>query len=93
MLCPQEMAEAEEAAKRKRKVPKGTSAYQAAWILDDDGTVEEDADEYEELVEYASDQDHPHAAGTIAESDFGGMTDFADAETDAMEVWQRLWHS
>ena len=89
--CQQEMAEAEEAAKRKRRVPRGTSAYQAAWIVDDEGSGDEDADDYEELVEYASDQDQPHAPGTIAESEFGGMTEFADAETDAMEVRQCLW--
>ena len=87
------MAEAEEAAQRKRRVPRGTSAYQAAWIVDDEGSGDEDDAEYEELVEYASDQDHPHTPGTIAESEFGGMTEFADAETDAMEVRQRPWHS
>ena len=83
------MAEAEEAAKQKRRVPKGTSAYQAAWIVDDEGSGDEDDAEYEELVDYASDQDHPHTPGTIAESEFGGMTEFVDAETDAMEVRQR----
>ena len=93
MSCQQEMAEAEEAAKRKRRVPKGTSAYQAAWIVDDEGSGDEGADDYEELVEYASDQEHPHTPGTIADSEFSGMTEFADAETDAMEVRQRLWRS
>ena len=86
------MAEAEEAAKRKRRVPKGTSAYQAAWIVDDEGSADEGADEYEELVEYASDQEHPHTPGAVAESEFGGMTEFADAETDAMEVLADVWH-
>lgn len=79
------MAEAEEAAKRKRKVPKGTSAYQAAWILDDYGD-DEAADEEDDLVEYESDPEQAQAPGTIAESEFGGMTEFADEETDAMEV-------
>lgn len=81
----QEMAEAEEAAKKKRKVPKGTSVYQAAWILDDYGDDEE-ADEADELVEYNSDPEQAEAPGTIAESEFGGMTEFPDEDNDAMEV-------
>jgi pre-rRNA-processing protein TSR1 len=81
----QEMAEAEEAAKRKRRVPKGTSAYQAAWILDEYGD-DEAADEADDLVEYASDPEEAQAPGTIADSDFSGMTHFADEDTDAMEV-------
>lgn len=79
------MAEAEEAAKKKRKVPKGTSAYQAAWILDDYGD-DEAADDDDDLVEYESDAEAGNAPGTIVESEFGGMTEFADEDTDAMEV-------
>lgn len=81
----QEMAEAEEAAKKKRRVPKGTSTYQAAWILDDYGD-DEDADEAEELVEYNSDPEEAQAPGTIAASEFAGMTEFPDEDDDAMEV-------
>ena len=80
------MAEAEEEAKKKRKVPKGTSAYQAAWILDDYGD-DEDGDEAADLVEYHSDAEQTQAPGTIAESEFGGMTEFPDDDdNDAMEV-------
>ena len=81
----QEMAEAEEAAKKKRKVPRGTSTYQAAWILDDYEDAE-DADEADELVEYNSDPEEAQAPGTIAASEFGGMTEFPDEDDDAMEV-------
>lgn len=81
----QEMAEAEEAAKKKRKVPKGTSTYQAAWILDDEGD-DEDIEEGDELVEYNSDPEEAQAPGTIAASEFGGMTEFPDEDDDAMEV-------
>lgn len=43
----QELMEAEAAAKqsnasRKRRLPTGTSDYQAAWILDDEDEGEED---------------------------------------------------
>ncbi|CAL5218954.1 g706 [Coccomyxa viridis] len=79
-----EMAEAEEAAKKKRKVPRGTSTYQAAWILDDYGD-DEDADEGDELVEYNSDPEEAQAPATIVASEFGGMTEFPDEDDDAME--------
>ena len=79
------MAEAEEAAKKKRKVPRGTSTYQAAWILDDYGD-DEDADEGDELVEYNSDPEEAQAPATIVASEFGGMTEFPDEDDDAMEV-------
>ena len=91
----QEMAEAEEAAKKKRRVPKGTSAYQAAWILDD-YCDDEEADEADELVEYNSDPDAAQAPapGTIAGSEFGRMTEFPDEDNDAMEVcWLVLYSS
>jgi len=79
------MAEAEEALVKKRKVPRGTSAYQAAWILDDYADDEAD-DEADDLVEYDSDPEQAQAPATIVESEFGGMTEFPDEDTDAMEV-------
>lgn len=51
---------------KKKKVPKGTSEYQAAWIKDDDGSLgdnneeedsEDDDDEYEDMPTDESDSD------------------------------------
>jgi len=36
------------AKKTKKKVPKGTSDYQAAWIVDEEGSDQDDEDEDEE---------------------------------------------
>ena len=44
----EELAEAEEANKNRRRVPKGTSDYQAAWIVDEafsDESEDESEDE------------------------------------------------
>ncbi|TIB37089.1 hypothetical protein E3P84_00535 [Wallemia ichthyophaga] len=48
----QAQAEAEEEASRSKKVPKGTSSYQAAWIVDDnDDDLSDDQDEDSEEEE------------------------------------------
>ncbi len=53
----QELMDAEMFAQqqRRKRVPKGTSAYQAAWILDDEGDDDEDdeggSEEWEEAPE------------------------------------------
>lgn len=45
-LAKQELAEAEmDVESRKRKLPKGTSKYQAAWILDEDFSSDEEIEE------------------------------------------------
>ncbi|CAI2334771.1 unnamed protein product [Caenorhabditis sp. 36 PRJEB53466] len=43
--------ELEEADKERRRVPKGTSSYQAAWILDDEDDEENDDDDDDEDME------------------------------------------
>nr|XP_033777116.1 pre-rRNA-processing protein TSR1 homolog isoform X2 [Geotrypetes seraphini] len=51
----EELKEAEESLTNKRtvvkKVPKGTSSYQAAWIVDDESGEEEDSKDEEECME------------------------------------------
>lgn len=44
----EELAEAENSAKVKKRVPKGTSSYQAAWIVDSGDEQDDDDDEEDE---------------------------------------------
>ncbi|KAG7321877.1 hypothetical protein KOW79_014735 [Hemibagrus wyckioides] len=54
-----ELQEAEEARKKRRvmKVPKGTSDYQATWIVDDDDDDEENEDDEEDDLDSCDDDD------------------------------------
>lgn len=55
---PQELAEAATSqahSSRGRRLPKGTSEYQAAWILDDEG----DEGDYEDVDDPDPDSHHP----------------------------------
>lgn len=77
-LLAQELADAAmEAETRTRRLPKGTSAYQAAWILDDDFSEEET----EEVVLSSPRKTAP----SRAQSEAGGG-DWQDDED--MEDWQ-----
>lgn len=78
-----------------RRVPKGTSAYQAAWIIDDDEEEGEDFDEeYEEIDE------NGRAPSTVGGMNEGEVSDFVDdtasvsvrpfAELSAEEEAQQL---
>lgn len=62
--APAAQGEAIEAQKpRVKRVPKGTSAYQAAWIVDDDeGDEVDDDDEFDSEMgsDDGADQDSPH---------------------------------
>lgn len=63
--CGQELLEAEQQGRKKRKLPKGTSEYQAAWILEDiegEGeSSEEEDDEQNAAAGPANDRDdHRH---------------------------------
>ncbi|CAP25030.3 Protein CBR-TAG-151 [Caenorhabditis briggsae] len=49
--------ELEEADKEMRRVPKGTSSYQAAWILDDSEDDEDEEDEDEDMDDEEEDKD------------------------------------
>ncbi|XP_034286638.1 pre-rRNA-processing protein TSR1 homolog [Pantherophis guttatus] len=81
----EELREAEESLKQSKKVakrvPKGTSAYQAAWILDKaewrNGSEEEDEDdEEEEMMEEARSQE-----GSSSEEEIASEEEEEDCET------------
>ena len=97
----QEMAEAEAVGRKRRRLPKGTSEYQAAWILDDDeggaddllGPVsegEEDEQEQEQGGEgtgLGDDTASLLGSGGLGSRTVGGETDVWDDEgPDQMEV-------
>ncbi|XP_063167634.1 pre-rRNA-processing protein TSR1 homolog [Candoia aspera] len=73
----EELREAAESLKQSKKVvkrvPKGTSAYQAAWILDKEewgnGSEEEEEEEEEDIVEEAVSQDGGSSAEESAEEE------------------------
>ena len=66
------MADAEANQPRKRRLPKGTSEYQAAWILDEDG----DAGELEDpLGEAPEDQDEAASEAEGFMDDGASMAD------------------
>jgi pre-rRNA-processing protein TSR1 len=68
--------------KRTKRVPKGTSAYQAAWIFDDDDGEEDEGDEDDEM-----DDDEEEG---IAEDDAeGGDVDDEVEETEEIELDSR----
>eukprot|EP00127_Corallochytrium_limacisporum_P004682 Clim_evm36s172 gene=Clim_evmTU36s172 len=80
----QEMMEAHKKQAKGRKVPKGTSSYQAAWFLDDDDDdlsddeEESESDEDEEMQDIGDDYDMQHI-------DEGHGTDDDNAEHEEYE--------
>jgi pre-rRNA-processing protein TSR1 len=87
------MMEAEAAAALpKRRLPKGTSDYQAAWILDDyegEGEEEdEDGAEPDQAAERMTDRDAAEE-GTPA----AATSEFGDDEPDEMEAGHKLCHA
>lgn len=73
-----------EGSKRTKRVPKGTSAYQAAWIVDDndlDGDDDED-DEDEDEMEVEDDDE-------VAELGGGAADDADEDETEEIELDSR----
>lgn len=66
-----QMAQDEETAKKAKRVPKGWSDYQAAWIPDD---------EEEELVEVSGDEDPDHSDYMDAMSE--AKSEYSDAEEE-----------
>ncbi|TFK00372.1 matrix metalloproteinase-17-like [Platysternon megacephalum] len=85
----EELKEAEESLKERRKVvkvPKGTSNYQAAWIVDDgeDGSEEEEEDnmEDEDLMEEASQVGESSEEEELVEEECETMTVAESARDD-----------
>lgn len=67
--------------RRPRRVPKGMSEYQAAWLLDDDDEEEErGSDEPRSMEDEQSGEDSAHAGGNAVDDD-----DEAARALDAME--------
>ncbi|XP_067422063.1 pre-rRNA-processing protein TSR1 homolog [Emydura macquarii macquarii] len=67
----EELKEAEDSLKERRKVvkvPKGTSSYQAAWIVDDGGDGSEEEEEEEEEDDDMEDEDLMEEASQAGES-------------------------
>ncbi|KAK9812112.1 hypothetical protein WJX73_007769 [Symbiochloris irregularis] len=72
-----EAATSQADSSHRRRLPKGTSEYQAAWILDDGG---DDEEEYEE-VDDQPDSTHPSKAASHAFSEMGdGDAEMGDDE-------------
>lgn len=71
-----------EGSKRTKRVPKGTSAYQAAWIVDDNALGEEDEDDGDDgEMEIEDDEE------VVAERDDGENGD--EDETEEIELDSR----
>lgn len=71
-------------SKRTKRVPKGTSAYQAAWIVDDDdGEGDEDEDEDEDDEDMSEDGEGMEG-GDVDEDLIGD-----DEETEEIELDSR----
>lgn len=68
-----EMAEKEEQLKKVKKVPKGWSDYQAAWIPDDDADFQED--ECSESDEFEDAMSEEKSYYSDAEKDFDTVTE------------------
>eukprot|EP00062_Callorhinchus_milii_P011632 gi/632957798/ref/XP_007894681.1/ PREDICTED: pre-rRNA-processing protein TSR1 homolog [Callorhinchus milii] len=83
----EELQEAEEAIKETkkivRKVPKGTSDYQAAWILDDGEEVDEDEESDEDMEE-------ENLIEEPQDSDESGDEEEADDECETMTVGESV---
>ncbi|CAL8469855.1 g9397 [Coccomyxa elongata] len=79
-----EMLEAEQQGAKKRRLPRGTSEYQAAWITDD--IIEGDDDVSEEEGNAADEHDDVRSlAGGRAGTEAGGlMSEFGGDDTDDM---------
>ncbi|TIB81263.1 DUF663-domain-containing protein [Wallemia mellicola] len=82
----QEEAEAAEENAKSRKVPKGTSSYQAAWIVDDNDDDLSDDEESDEEAEMELEDDKPAAQEEEEDQDEIEMdtrdNDFEDLDED-----------
>lgn len=82
----EELAEANAEAKERKlkRVPKGTSAYQAAWIVDSDNEQEEDAESSgdEDMEDDVVPQFQPPAAPASMEGDDSSGEEESDAGSD-----------
>jgi pre-rRNA-processing protein TSR1 len=78
--------------KKTRRVPKGTSSYQAAWIVDDEPEGGEDEDEDEDLgdeddlmmdeeIQEMHDEKDPTAAGDLSDDEEYEEIELEDKET------------
>lgn len=78
-----EIKAAEAERKSKKKVPKGTSDYQAAWIVDDDedadGESDDDASDDESDIDYENENEH------IIEPASGESDEEEEEDEDAMD--------
>lgn len=71
-----------EGSKRTKRVPKGTSAYQAAWIVDDndqDDDDEDDDEDDEEEMEVEDENEQPE----LAEAADGDQDETEEIELDS----------
>ena len=70
----QEMAEAEASQPRERRLPRGTSEYQAAWILDEEGN----AGDFDNHMESPQGDQGDEAVSEASETEEGDMASMAD---------------
>ncbi|EIE25675.1 DUF663-domain-containing protein [Coccomyxa subellipsoidea C-169] len=85
-----EMQEAEQQDKKKRRLPRGTSEYQAAWITEDivgEGESSEDDEEEEDAAGDDDQDDVRSLAGTRAGTEAGGlMSEFGGDDTEVDDM-------
>ncbi|KAJ3080894.1 hypothetical protein HK102_002740 [Quaeritorhiza haematococci] len=73
-------------AGRKVRVPKGTSSYQAAWIIDEVGSDEEDDEEEEEAAPHMGGMDFDMRDGSVAGSSSSMLDkDYVDEDGEEYE--------
>jgi pre-rRNA-processing protein TSR1 len=58
-----------EEVRRMKRVPKGTSAYQAAWIFDDDEDLDEEGDEEDDEEMIGEEEDHAEVEDDVEETE------------------------
>lgn len=68
------------ANKKKKRMPKGTSAYQAEWILDEEEEEEEESDLDEDGDDGMNGHGHAGSAGSASEEEEEEMVDLDDNE-------------
>ncbi|KAK8846734.1 hypothetical protein IAR55_005821 [Kwoniella newhampshirensis] len=71
--------------KRTKRVPKGTSAYQAAWIFDDEDEDEDEDDDEDDMDMSGDDED----TGGVAEGYGRDVEDEDEEETEEIELDSR----
>ncbi|KAG9485824.1 hypothetical protein GDO78_008743 [Eleutherodactylus coqui] len=84
----EELKEAEDSLKVKvqKKVPKGTSTYQAAWILDDEESGEEDSEDHDYNDDDMDDDDQEDAMDEAVSEEEEGSAEEPEEESETVTI-------